>query len=446
MVARVCSGQSRSWVMRSGFSIFALIAGASSAFAADMLRDAVLPDTPQATQATDAFYRTFIQGISGNTIDINTDYNKKMFDRQNFVTTKMTDQLAARASGELQDGKLYLGARFSGSLVGEYTNQAGRFPILSQLPPNHPNKTFDRKTVLNDLSFNATLTLPWVTGFVQGEYTEVFYPGQQPWQARKWHFIVGDLKQFPVYAFVGKGTVDFGDMRSYSPFTHSVNTHYFWAQSDDPMVGLGYMQDGWRASATLLHNGRGLRVIDSPRDGAYDNFALNVEKTHQIDEKTSVKAGLGYLNSTIYNHVIAHHPPANGGKGSARNGAIDANLAFTYDKFDVALEHTRTLQKWPATDYPVSATTLQGRYRTSIYSMPTRFYAQAGLGKQGASGTNWERMSVLLAGAEVDLTRNISLGAEIMHHEGFVPLITPKILGRRDVKANTFLSGAKVTF
>ncbi|MFC3118756.1 hypothetical protein ACFOHS_13210 [Jhaorihella thermophila] len=134
-----------------------------------------------------------------------------MFDRQNDVTNKIPLALRARASGDLGTGRLYLGGRFVGTVIREDTNTAGKFPILSRFPASHSTGTSDTYGVINEISLGATLTLPMVTAYAQGEYSELIFPGQSDVQLRKYWLAVGDLGQSPFYAAIGRKTVNFGD-------------------------------------------------------------------------------------------------------------------------------------------------------------------------------------------------------------------------------------------
>lgn len=128
-------------------------------------------------------------------------------------------QLLLKQNGVLKDHNFYFGGRFLGSYIYERTNTAGKYPILSRLPPTHTSGKSDGYTVVNDISAQSTLVVPYFTFYAQGEYTEIQYPGQRPTQLRK------------AFVAIGKKSVNFGDMSSYTPITPSHSSHYFWAQN-----------------------------------------------------------------------------------------------------------------------------------------------------------------------------------------------------------------------
>ena len=170
-------------------------------------------------------------------------YSETMLDRQSHVTDKIAVALRARQSGLLGINQLTFGGRVLGTVIHESTNTPGKFPILSRLPPTHTSGTSDSYGVINDITLNVTATTPLLTAFVQGEYTEVEYPGQNEIQLRKAWLAIGDLDRAPFYLAVGRKTVNFGNFESYAPFSHTHNAHYFWAQTKDPLIEIGYLSE-----------------------------------------------------------------------------------------------------------------------------------------------------------------------------------------------------------
>ncbi len=244
-----------------------------------------------ATAQMDGAYE-FIPGF----VNTDVEYSKKMMERQEHVTDKAVVQLKAAADGTLQPYRLYVGGRAVGTFISEKTNTDGKFPILSRLPPTHSSGDEDSYGVINDITVDATAVLPWVTGFVQGEYTEIEYPIQSQKQIRQYWVTLGDLGKFPLYLTAGKKSVNFGNFDSYAPFTHTHSAHYFWAQSDAPLIEAGYVNDkGTMVSASLIKNDRGIRVLNSPdNDGSFKILRSMLRKPFRLDMmiKTRLKWAL----------------------------------------------------------------------------------------------------------------------------------------------------------
>ncbi len=224
-------------------------------------------------------------------------YSEVMFDRQEHVSDKIAQALKARQRGKLPEMGLRFGGRAIGTIISEKSNTPGKFPILSRLPPTHTSGKSDTFGVINEISANATLTMPMVTAFVQGEFTEVEYPGQDDVQVRKYWLALGDLDRFPVYVALGRKTVNFGLFETYAPFTRSHSSHYFWAQSDDPILEIGYVTDRTdrtELTFSLIPAHRGNRVLSSPRnDGDFSNFALNGSHRLSLPGDASLRLGAG---------------------------------------------------------------------------------------------------------------------------------------------------------
>jgi opacity protein-like surface antigen len=382
-------------------------------------------------------------------LETNVETSKKIIERQENVHDKAIVILKAREDGKYEPYRLHLGARVVGTYIAEKTNIDGKFPILSRLPPTHTSGDSDSYGVVNDFTSHATLTLPWVTGFIQGEYTETEYPGQDRWQLRKGYVILGDLEKFPVYAAIGKKSVNFGDFSSYAPFTHTHSAHYFWAQTDEPLLEVGYVTDKTMIAASLIKNDRGLRVLNSPEnDDEYENFAFNASHKFTLDDNGDIqlKIGAGFLRGSIYDSTLAHHPPGIGIDDRFWNSLINANAELNLHDFDFMIEFTQTAEDWPATDSHVKALTVQGRYNDTILSRPVKYTLSYSRGEQGDPRDEWESMDQGIAGIEWDIHPHISIGAEYMVNHGFVPLILPKFTADDGVVSHTGIVGAKISF
>jgi len=376
----------------------------------------------------------------------NSTYSKDMFDRQDNVTNKAVRLLKARQNKTVDDKSLYIGGRMTATHMEEWTDTAGKFPIISRLPNQHTSDKYGSEDAINDASINTTATFADLTLFAQGEYTEVEYPGQEETQLRKYYAMWGNLDKFPVYALVGKKTVAFGNFDSYAPFTHNHSSHYFWAQTDDPLLEVGYVDNNMEVIASLLPNSRGLRVLSAPDESGYENFALSYRQDFDVAQNTRLQVGGGFLRGTIYNSAIAHHPPTNGGNDRGWNSVWNIHSTLSGKKWDIMGEYTQTTDSWPATDHKVSALTAQGRYKDTIWQKPTTYSLMFSQGVQGESDTPWEQMLQVVAGVEIQPLPFLELGVEYLYNDGFVPLILPRITGDQGVQSHTVILGAQVTF
>lgn len=383
-------------------------------------------------------------------IDIAPDFHDRMLDWQWHVTEKAVAPLDGVASGELQPGKLYVGGLVRGSVNLEHTNILGKFPLLGQFPTKHKKQNRAGEFLWNNVHVGITaVPTEWLTGFVEVVYTNLVYPGQDQWQARKAFVTVGNLKQFPIYASFGKNSVEFGDMRAFNPFVHSMTNHYFNAHTEDGQLLVGYKQDGWHLTASAIGGGRQLRVADTPgKRGSISNFAVNGSKTWDFGDSLLVKLGAGYLHGTIYDANVAHHTSREISTSGQRitNGAWDVNGMVSYKGFDVQAEYTSTVKDWPVAGAPVTALTVQGRYTTTIQGWTAIASAGFSRGSQGPDGTKWHEMKQWVAGFELKPHKQVSLAVEYVHSSDFVPLVRLTTSADPRVRSDTWTFGARLHF
>ncbi|HRK23670.1 MAG TPA: hypothetical protein PLQ11_01830 [Beijerinckiaceae bacterium] len=383
-------------------------------------------------------------------IDIAPDYSDRILDWQWDVNDKAVQPLEAIKNGQLAPGKLYVGGLVRWSYSNEHSNTLGKFPFLGQFPDQHKKQFRIGETMFNNTHLGLTLVpAHWIAGSAEVIYTDKTYPGQDNVQIRKAFISVGDLKTFPIYASFGKNSVDFGDMRSFNPFVHSMTNHYFNVHSEDAVGMVGYFRDGWHVTASAIGGGRQLRVADSPsKRGSIGNFAINGSKTFEFADGFRVKLGGGYIDNTIYNTPTPHHTSRQVAASGARvhNGAWDVNGMVSYKGFDVQTEYTSTVGRWPATDHPVSTLTVQGRYTTDLWGWQTIISAGFSRGEQGADNTRWQQMRQIVAGLEIKPHKQLSLLMEYAHLSGFVPLVAIKSVADPGVRSDVWVFGARAHF
>jgi hypothetical protein len=383
-----------------------------------------------------------------------SEYSNTILNWQYSVTEKPLYMLKAAQKGVIASPGFLISGSFWASTMHEESNKSGKFPILSRLPDQHGRiGTSGSKNVINSAALGLTgRFFDWVTLYAQPEYTEIEFIGQNKWQLRKVFAMVGNLDKSPLYAYFGRNTVDFGWMDGYNPFTHTVTNHFWRVDSDDPVFAVGYYKNGFHLTGTLIPSGRHLRVADSEDESGWENGAISASYDLPIGEKGSVKFGAGYIHSTIYNRDIAHHPgsgfPAavTGSIEYVRNPAYDLFVSLRYDSFRAGIEYTTTTKDWPATKFPVRSVSAMAAYDAKLFEVPITLSAVYGLGRQGPSGKQYEKLTQLAFGLEAYVLKNLSLAFEYVRNEAFVPLILITLVSDKDVETDTFIFGAKFWF
>ena len=385
-------------------------------------------------------------------ISIAPDLSHDLLDWTEDPTGTSLKLLRARRSGTLESHRGLLHGRLQGVQMEERTNTAGKFPILSRFPNQHAKTERGSRFVVPRGQVAASYALPWVTLFGEAIYTDTLYHGDERWDVRRATVTVGDLDRAPVYAKYGNDFVDFGHMGAYNPFLQSMNWHYFKVHAEG-VAALGYAGDvagnHVEASATWIPGGRQTRVATSDEDDL--NFALDASVRRELRPGIEAEIGGGYLHATIYDSAVPHHiAPQRAGQETTRNGALNLRGEISAETalggLDLMAEYTRTIDDWPATDVPVSALTVQGRWRGNAFDRPLALSASYGLGHQGESGTEWEAMQQFALGAELTLHPTARLQAEYVYNTGFAPLIMIRRASDGDVAAHTLAVGASVGF
>ncbi len=140
---------------------------------------------------------------------------------------------------------------------------------------------------------------------------------------------VGNLNQLPVYAFVGRNTIDFGSFQTVNFSTPSLNRLAFQAYGDQ--LGVGFMGYGVNATLTLANDentwAAGYNTYTKNND-AIGNYALNV--------------GYGMNTAGADWHVGAGYLDGARQGNSDQVGAYDLNAKVGYAGFDVLGEFTQT--------------------------------------------------------------------------------------------------------
>ena len=430
----------------------------------------------------------------------NVDHTRDMLDFQESTTTKTLTLLANRASGLLQDDSLYIGAALQGALMYQKTDTDGQFPLLSRFP-FFSNRTDDEAAVfaINNAALSFTSTFgDWTTLYLQPEYSETEYGrDQDEFQLRKAFVVFGNLEKSPFYAAFGRKTIDFGNFDSYNAFTHNEGAHYFWSVSDQPVLEVGYVDNGFKLTGTALSGGRQLRVAFADENNNIANYAVSAEKAFHVGDPRSKWGGIfalggGYLHDTIYRDNFTSHtfqgrqngtPPAN--FIQYRNGLVNAYAEYNSPFFDALVEYTTTLEPWaaaiPATpdgtplpqylidplgsttdrdnidfDERLSVLVAQARIKPLVAGRPLSIAAVASFGEIGddfqtispltRQELSWEDNQQHALSLEYPVSPYLDLGAEYVYNKGFIPFVAPQLVSNDDTEAHAVNVGFKARF
>ncbi len=437
--------------------------------------------------------------LGGVTIQTNPYHTADMLDWQENTTGKTLTLLVNKATGVLPENSLTIGAGVKGGFMWQKTSDPGKFPILSRFPfMSASTDTESGVFAINNAALSFTGSFgEWTTVYLQPEYSETEYPGEQEeFQLRKAFVVLGNLKKMPFYAAFGRKTIDFGNFDGYNPFTHTESQHYFWAVSDQPVLELGYYKDGLKITGSAFSGGRQLRVAYAAEENNIQNYAFNIEKEFQIGDKGAFTVGGGYLHDSIYrNNWTAHTfrgiqqgtPPAN--FIEYRNSVVTGFAEYNSDFFDAMVEYSTTLEPWaaaipqtpdgtPLPQYlidPTGSTTtrdninfdqnlevlvaqarikprLPNGKRIAISAVGSwgnigdDFVGASILDPSGQTQTSWKKNQQHVLGVEYPISPYLEVGAEYVYNKGFIPFVNPQNVSSNDTEAHAINIGLKARF
>ncbi len=372
-------------------------------------------------------------------IGIDTPTTWSMLDFQNRQGDKQLTLLQSQAHQSLYP-RILIGGQMRVSGLLAHTNSPNRFPYQGRFPTEFNGQS---ATDLRVLQANQNMTAhvsPWASAYVETLFSDVFtFPtfNQGSLQMRQAYAVVGNLDEFPLYAFIGKKNVSFGDMRTLSPFSQSMVWHYFGALSEGG--GVGYAADGLNLTFTALDGSRGIRVADSPRKGHLNNFAANGSYEFSMPGDIEVMFGAGYLAGTIYNSTVAEH--TNPAVIGPMNGAWDVNGRVRVSNFYFSGEYASTVKPWPVVGHNVQAYRAEAAYDSYLFNVPAWWAVSWSEGIQGPSGSEFQFNQQLVLGVELQPSPNMLFTVEYVRSLGFAPLIDIKTISKRDVAQDSLIFG-----
>ncbi|MCA9135310.1 MAG: hypothetical protein KDB00_01090 [Planctomycetales bacterium] len=382
--------------------------------------------------------------MPGHWLQLDTDLTTRLLDFQNRQTNKELWILQSAGRHACPSPTVVAGGQARLSFLAASTNRENKFPYLGRFPTDFSGNSATDARLLQGNSHLTAYVAPAVSVYGELLFSDVFTFGdfkQGSLQVRQVYALFGDLNASPLYFYLGKKNVGFGDFGTLSPFTQAVTWHYFAALAEG--MGMGYHDHQWDMTVAAINGGRGIRLNDSPERGKLNNLAANVLWHRGESPSQRIQLGSGFLLGTIYDGFVAEHLDANQ-FGENYNSAWDVNGRIDVGKISIAGEVVSTTDSWPVTDSPVSAYRTEAAYWVRRGPRKEFFSVSWSAGDQGPNGSEFEFNRQLVIGYFNQFNSHCSLSAEYVRSTGFAPLINITTVSDRDVVQNSVVLGMNI--
>ena len=378
---------------------------------------------------------------SAHWLRLNTRLTDVLLDFQNRQTDKEIFILQHQQHVGSKTPVVIAGAQARLSFLAGWTNTEDKFPYLGRFPTDFSGDTATDARILQANTQLTAHVAPAVSVYGELLFSDVFTFGdfkQGSLQVRQAYAVIGDLNVTPLYLYIGKKNLGFGDFSTLSPFTQSVTWHYFAALAEG--VGIGYHDPTWDVTLAAINGGRGIRLNDSPERGKLNNMAANVTWHRGNSPDRRLSLGTGLLLGTIYDGFVAEHLDANQ-FGDDYNSAWSVNGRLDLGQMTVAGEFVSTASSWPVVGSLVSAYRAEAAYWTDRGVLPSFWSISWSAGDQGPDGSEFEFNRQLVIGYSRQLNSRCRVSAEYVRSLGFAPLINITTVSDRDVVQDSMVLG-----
>ncbi|AIT08614.1 hypothetical protein LO80_00575 [Candidatus Francisella endociliophora] len=226
-------------------------------------------------------------------------------------------ELQSRQNGLLKDDSLYFGgtAAFLPIWLPASTEQGNSI--------NNYNLEYYFLSTLGDWT---TVYASLNTFTIDGEWN--INPGDM-------YLMLGNLKKFPVFTYVGLSTVDFGSFDEVTNFIPTLTRKYFMQSGGN--VSIAYNEGGLHSSVAFLapHENQFLQVANAYQGNSKVAVSANLMYTYELEQDGNYwYAGAGYSNSSGFTN-----------NNNDNIGVVDFNFGININKFKFINEFVFTDKK-----------------------------------------------------------------------------------------------------
>ncbi len=318
-------------------------------------------------------------GSSGQFVQLNSDLTTQLLG--NFGGTSRELAILA-AKKTMQDNTLYIGGYGQFGLTWGAANQPYT-ASTGDVSKSHTDVSLDH--VAMDLIGNLN---QWAAAYIQMGASDVGQTNNDNSPKFQQAYILLGNGQAPVYGFVGRKDIDFGNFSTVNMFAQPLTRELFDVNGNT--AGVGYQAYGFNVVASLMNGGANGNLNNNaagfwgagfPTDGSATSIAgvngLYTSSTNQLNNfalNTSYGATTGQINWSVgagYLNGLWIGNSAYNGANNQRIGAWDLNGQVGFQGLSFLAEYVTTAQ---AVSYGAA-----GSGRMSAWDLGTNYTFNAGV-------------------------------------------------------------------
>ena len=368
--------------------------------------------------------------MMGGLVSTNPAMTHMMLNNQHGVGQELA-LLNARKDGKLGMG-LTVGGKVQADVIYQHTNTKGvllnpAFNTGSATIPAFPGVKNASKISLTAVDLQAIAGINnWTTAYVNIYRGNIGVGGSIGLSIPEAYLVFGNLQNNPVFGFVGRKDIDFGQFASVMSYIQPLNRIMF--QANGGVAGIGYSDYGFTAVVSAMNGGLESGSVNVASSSQLEN--LNTTSSGNI-QNFALNAGYGSVTDNFHWHIgggLLRGSIFRNNKGQT-NGAWDVNTKMSFANFDVLGEFTRTFNKTLAGSN-VSSWQIAGDYNfpmmghDSVFSLSysaetgdnSLFAPVAGVALTTTGSTTSVNAQQYAVGLRSEVLKNVSTGVEYAYN------------------------------
>jgi hypothetical protein len=249
------------------------------------------------------------------------------------------------------------------------------------------------------------------------------------------YLLIGNLSQSPLYGFVGKKYIDFGQFQNVNVFTQPLTRQFF--QANGNTVGIGMVSGGFDVAVSAMNGGAHDNVLYStnnsvsqniytPNNAMINNFAVSVGYGMKNKDGFDWHVGAGFLNGGAT--AIAKKQTST---AVTSNSVADVNARLSMNNIDFYAEYLTSLSDAATYDNITTPTykaggrsqgwQVAGDYKFSWMGHKSMFGLSYSAVK--AVGNSNASYNQIVTSVRQEAMKNVWVGVEYAYQDG-VPIVS----------------------